>query len=44
MVRVVTVPPLFDLSPGGVYLATFVAESAVRSYRTVSPLPLACAR
>ena len=31
--------PLFGLAPGGVYPATSVAESAVRSYRTISPLP-----
>jgi len=31
--------PLFDLAPGGVYPATAVASSAVRSYRTISPLP-----
>ena len=30
---------LFSLAPGGVYLANFVAEIAVRSYRTFSPLP-----
>ena len=30
---------LFGLAPGGVYLANFVAEIAVRSYRTFSPLP-----
>src|SRR4051812_26918940 len=27
------------LAPGGVYLAPLVTEGAVRSYRTVSPLP-----
>src|ERR1700687_3211475 len=32
-------PPLFGLAPGGVCLAAAVAGSAVRSYRTVSPLP-----
>jgi hypothetical protein len=32
-------PPLFGLAPGGVYPAAPVAGSAVRSYRTVSPLP-----
>ena len=31
--------PLFGLAPGGVYPATDVATSAVRSYRTFSPLP-----
>ena len=31
--------PLFGLAPGGVYPATPVARGAVRSYRTVSPLP-----
>jgi len=31
--------PLFGLAPGGVYLATSVTRSAVRSYRTLSPLP-----
>src|SRR5262249_18866631 len=30
---------LFGLAPGGVYRAVLVAKSAVRSYRTVSPLP-----
>lgn len=33
------VPPLFDLAPGGVYRAAPVARGAVRSYRTLSPLP-----
>ena len=32
--------PLFGLAPSGVYLATFVAKGAVRSYRTISPLPI----
>ena len=32
-------PPLFGLAPGGVYPAAPVARSAVRSCRTVSPLP-----
>ena len=32
-------PPLFGLAPGGVCLAAFVAKDAVRSYRTLSPLP-----
>ena len=31
---------LFGLALGGVYNAVFVAKSAVRSYRTFSPLPL----
>jgi len=31
--------PLFGLAPGGVYPATSVTGSAVRSYRTISPLP-----
>jgi hypothetical protein len=30
---------LFGLAPGGVYPATHVATRAVRSYRTLSPLP-----
>jgi len=30
---------LFGLAPSGVYLATFVTNRAVRSYRTLSPLP-----
>jgi len=33
-------PPLFGLAPGGVCPAACVAASAVRSYRTISPLPL----
>jgi hypothetical protein len=32
-------PPLFGLAPGGVYHAAPVARDAVRSCRTVSPLP-----
>src|SRR5262245_34070736 len=32
-------PSLFGLAPGGVYHAAAVAGGAVRSYRTVSPLP-----
>ena len=32
-------PPLFGLAPGGVYRAAPVARRAVRSYRTLSPLP-----
>jgi hypothetical protein len=31
--------PLFGLAPSGVYPATSVARCAVRSYRTISPLP-----
>jgi hypothetical protein len=31
---------LFGLASDGVYPATFVAKSAVRSYRTISPLPV----
>ncbi len=30
---------LFGLAPGGVYRARPVAVAAVRSYRTLSPLP-----
>ena len=30
---------LFGLAPGGVYPATAVTSRAVRSYRTISPLP-----
>jgi hypothetical protein len=33
------VPFLFDLAPGGVCHAAAVTSRAVRSYRTVSPLP-----
>ena len=32
--------PLFGLAPDGVCPATDIAASAVRSYRTISPLPL----
>ena len=32
-------PPLFGLAPGGVCRAALVTERAVRSYRTISPLP-----
>ena len=32
-------PPLFGLAPGGVCPAADVAAGAVRSYRTLSPLP-----
>jgi hypothetical protein len=31
--------PLFDLAPGRVYHAAPVTSHAVRSYRTISPLP-----
>ena len=34
-----SLPSLFGLAPGGVYRAAAVAGSAVRSYRTLSPLP-----
>ena len=34
-------PPLLGLAPGGVYPAIAVAGDAVRSYRTLSPLPAA---
>ncbi len=36
-----SMPPLFGLAPGGVYRAASVAGRAVRSYRTLSPLPAA---
>jgi len=32
--------PLFGLAPDGVYPAIPVTSNAVRSYRTISPLPL----
>ncbi len=35
-----TIVSLFGLAPGGVYPATVIANSAVRSYRTISPLPI----
>jgi len=35
-----TIVPLFGLTPGGACLATDVASRAVRSYRTISPLPV----
>ncbi|ARW11081.1 hypothetical protein NBRC3299_1851 [Acetobacter pasteurianus NBRC 3299] len=35
-------PFLFGFAPGGVYRASSVTSGAVRSYRTVSPLPSAC--
>jgi len=34
------ITPLFGLAPSGVYPATDVAIRAVRSYRTISPLPV----
>ena len=36
--------PLFGLAPGGVYHATPVTRGAVRSYRTLSPLPVPASR
>ena len=33
------VPSLFGFAPGGVYLASACCQRAVRSYRTLSPLP-----
>jgi hypothetical protein len=38
------VPPLFGFAPGGVCPAVRVTASAVRSYRTLSPLPPGQAR
>ena len=35
-----TIGFLFGLAPGGVYPAVRVTTNAVRSYRTISPLPL----
>jgi hypothetical protein len=35
----VSAPPLFGLAPGGVCRAVSVTKDAVRSYRTLSPLP-----
>ena len=35
--------PLFGLAPDGVFRAALLALRAVRSYRTFSPLPPACA-
>ena len=32
-------PPLFGLAPRGVFPAIRIAPDAVRSYRTISPLP-----
>src|SRR5680860_161231 len=37
-------PPLFGLAPGGVCPAAFVTKDAVRSYRTLSPLPSSAQR
>src|SRR5438105_8483638 len=37
--RLLSAPSLFGLAPGGVCRAADVAAGAVRSYRTVSPLP-----
>jgi len=37
-------PPLFGFAPGGVFRAVLVAKDAVRSYRTLSPLPHASSR
>lgn len=37
--RYAGVPPLFGLAPGGVCRAIVVTGDAVRSYRTISPLP-----
>ena len=31
---------LFELAPSGVYHATLITKCAVRSYRTISPLPI----
>ncbi len=36
-----TIEFLFGLAPSGVYLAATVTSNAVRSYRTISPLPQA---
>ena len=33
------IPSLFGLAPDGVYHTRFIAKTAVRSYRTFSPLP-----
>jgi len=33
---------LFGLAPSGVFPAIYVAINAVRSYRTISPLPRVC--
>ena len=42
--RVAPNASLFDLAPDGVYLAIAVTSYAVRSYRTLSPLPLLLVR
>ncbi len=34
-----SLPSLLGLAPGGVYHARFITDPAVRSYRTLSPLP-----
>ena len=38
--RVTPIAPLFGLAPSGVYPAVGVTTHAVRSYRTISPLPV----
>ena len=35
-------PPLFGLAPRGVFPANAITDAAVRSYRTISPLPYSC--
>src|SRR5580704_3515482 len=40
LARKSSAPSLFGLAPGGVCRAADVAAGAVRSYRTVSPLPV----
>jgi len=40
MLQIKLLAPLFGLAPSGVYPATVVTNSAVRSYRTISPLPV----
>src|ERR1019366_8228572 len=37
-------PPLFGLAPRGVFPAGRITSAAVRSYRTISPLPHLAAR
>src|ERR1700731_2454099 len=44
MARPVPLASLFGLAPGGVCRAADVATRAVRSYRTISPLPAPLAR
>src|SRR3984885_9972451 len=44
MVRLAPRASLFGLAPGGVCRAVGVATRAVRSYRTISPLPSPLAR